>query len=201
MKLFGRVAFFMVLAFSLQAAIIYDNTGGARVDTDPVLGLGPLYDSFTSPSGAQITGVALILSGNGNFGGTLNVGLYANQSTTPGALIAALGTLSDSLLSSSLATYDIALTANPLLAAGTRYWIGLSGITSTHWSFSDDLTGPGVTGEFFSNQSGTFSNDNGPYQMRITADLASAIPEPGSFVLVFAAAGLLGLRRLRSAQN
>ena len=201
MKLFGRAAFLTVLAFSLQAAIIYDNTVGAPVDTDPVLGLGPLYDSFTSPYGAQITGLALIPSGNGNFGGSLNVGLYADQSTTPGPLIANLGTLSDSLLSTSLATYDIALTTNLLLAAGTRYWIGLSGITSTNWSFSDDLTGPGVSGEFFSNQLGTFSNEDGPYQMRLTADLASAIPEPGSFILVFAAAGLLGIGQSRSADR
>ena len=93
------------------------------------------------------------------------MGLYADNSTTPGALTTVLGSVSDSVLSSTPEIYDVTLTANPLLTAATRYWIGLSGTTTAGWSWSLDISGTGVGSEYFSNPNGTFPNVGGPYHL------------------------------------
>jgi hypothetical protein len=43
----------------------------------------------------------------------------------------------------------VTLTSNPVLAAGTRYWLGLSSAGSGDWAFNSDTSGVGVSGEFY----------------------------------------------------
>jgi len=205
MKTFGVFGLAAILASALHAGIIYDNTAGAVGGEDRVIAFGPLYDSFTSAADVeQITNLVLILTDEGLPPiGTLDIGLYANITTgispfnAPGALIASLGTLSDTSLTSSPAEYDISLTANPTLAPSTRYWIGLSGSTEAYWTWSTDITGVGVAGEFFSNKNGTYPNTDGPYQMALTTTAPATTPEPASVLLILTGLGTLGLLRRR----
>jgi hypothetical protein len=194
-RLLSAVAGVVLLACTLRAGAIYDNTAARSSGTDPVESFGPLYDSFIPDATGNISGLALILKETGSPTGAIDIGLYADSATSPGALITSLGTLNDSDLSSALATYTVTLISNPTVNAGVRYWIGLSGTTSADWSWSSDGTGPGVANEFFANADGVFlNNPNGPYQMDLTTD---AVPEPASaaFVVLGLAAAYFVSRR------
>jgi hypothetical protein len=187
-----------VLASALTAdSIVYDSTGEASAGADGVDFVGPLYDSFTSNAAERITGLQLILSGDNTSTGAVDVGLYADNSTAPGALIATLGVLDDSTLSDMPSLFDITLNAYPLLT-DTRYWIGLSGTTSAEWSYDSDSVGFGVATEYFANQIGIFSNASDPYQMSVTEGTPTA-PEPVSGLLI--AIGIAFLALLAAARH
>jgi hypothetical protein len=189
------------LASALTAnSIIYDNIDESSAGSDGVDFVGPLDNSFTSGAAGKITGLQLMLSGNQTSSGIVDVGLYADNSTTPGELIAVLGIVYDSTLSDTPAMYDITLTAYPLLTDDTLFWIGLSGTTAAEWSYDGDDSGIGVAGEFFANQIGVFSNDNDPYQMSVTEDV-SVTSEPSSSILIVVGMGVLALLRRRAASN
>jgi hypothetical protein len=205
-----KTSFILLLASLLSASltragVIYDNSGAVSSGSDPLLALGPLYDSFTSDSsGNQLTDLALVLLNNGSAtGGNLSIGLYSDSSTTPGVLLGTLGTLSENSLSGTAALYDIPLAGNPTLAPDTRYWIGITDSgTSAVWSWSLDVSGTGVGSEFLSNQNGTFPNSgNGPYQMTVTEGSVTATPEPASVLLIVGSAGLLGVFRLTGRKS
>src|SRR5579863_4628686 len=81
-----------VLASALAAdTIVYSNIGEASAGADGVGFVGPLFDSFTSDSAGQITDLQLTLAGDDTSSGALEVGLYADNATSPGELIATLG--------------------------------------------------------------------------------------------------------------
>jgi MYXO-CTERM domain-containing protein len=192
-----------LLALSLQGGtIIYDSTAGASAGADTITGFGPLYDSFsTGVNSGALSGLELFLNGTVDSGESFSVGLYADSSTTPGTLITVLGIVSDSSLSDTNSLIDVDLTANPILSVGTRYWVGLSGMTSANWSFTADTSGIGVEGEFFSNSDGTFPNDpDEGYQMQVQVSAAS-VPEPSSLLLGASALVALALFRRRLFQS
>ena len=166
-----------------------------------VTGDGPIYDSFTSGTAGQIDDLQLILglcdscTASGSFG----VGLYADNSGTPGAEIGPLlATVSDSALSTTPAIYDI--TSSAPVDADTVYWIGLSGTTTVaQWSFDSDDSGIGVAGESFLNASGPGFDSSGAYQMQVTTRVTTTTPEPASALLILAGASVLALLRRRTA--
>jgi hypothetical protein len=184
-------------ASSTKAIPIYDNLGAASGGADPVAPYGPLYDSFTSSGSIQaITGLQLALYGPGG-AGTITVGLFSDSSTAPGALIATLGTIDDATISAGINDYTLSLVSDPLLAASTRYWIGLSDTgQSTSWAWSLDVSGTGVSGEYFANQNRVWPNNTyGPYQMTLSI---GSVPEAGSttaYLFGLGVAGLVVLRR------
>ncbi len=179
-------------SLAADSIIVYDNITESSAGADGVDFVGPLYNSFTSDAAEPITGLQLILNGDDTSPGAVDVGLYADNSTTPGDLIAVLGSVEDSTLSDTPTIYDITLTLDPLLTDDTRYWIGVSGTTSAQWSYDFDGSGIGVAGEFFANQIGVFSNVNDPYQMSVTEGV-STVPEPSSRLLVGIGAVFLAL--------
>ncbi len=182
------------LASTLAAdTIVYDNTAEGSAGADGVGFAGPLFDSFTSGAAGQITDLQLALLGDDTSSGTVEAGLYADNSTSPGQLIAILGSISDSELSGTAAIYDIALTSSPLLTSNTQYWIGLSGTTAAEWSYDSDGSGIGVADDYFANQVGVFSNDNAPYQMSITEADVSETPEPSTRSSIIIGIGILAL--------
>ena len=166
-----------------------------------VSGEGPIYDSFTSGAAAgQITDLQLILSGDDTSSGSFQVGLFADNSGTPGAEIGtSLATVDDSALSITPAIYDIALDAS--VDADTAYWIGLSDTTTdAYWSYDSDGSGIGVAGESWFNASGGPNSDAlfGAYQMQVTEDTPDT-PEPASIFLIVAGVSVLALFRRRTA--
>ena len=181
----------LMVATSVGATTIYDNLGNPASGTGSVFNSGPLYDSFTTPGAADtLNGLELALSGSGA-AGTLTVGLYS----APGALIATLGTIDETTISSGVHDYVLALSSNPLLAANTRYWIGLSDLGGASWAWSAG-GGVGVAGEFFASRYGTFPNAYGPFMMKVDYD-PRGLPDAGSTasLLGIAVAALAGLRR------
>jgi hypothetical protein len=176
---------------SASAAILYDNLGATSDGADSVVSWGPIADSFSTGSESFLLGdVKLLLSGDSTSTGTITVDLRSDNSTSPGAVIATIGTLSDSLLSTSASVFDFPVT--PItLTANTRYWIQISTDPSTAvWWWSSDTSGIGVAGEFFSNANGVWPNDDGPYQMQVSGN--STVPEPGA-IIVWSLLGALGI--------
>ena len=188
------------LASALTAdTIVYDNTGESSAGSDGVDFVGPLDNSFASDAAGTITALQLILNGDGTLSsGVLDVGLFADNLTAPGELIADLGSIDDSMLSNTPAIFNITLTAFPPLTGDTLYWIGLFGTTTAEWAYDYDDSGIGVADEFFANQIGVFSNDNDPYQLSVTEG-GSVAPEPSSTILIVVGIGVLTLLRRRAA--
>jgi hypothetical protein len=170
---------------------LLDSTAGASAGGDPVFSYGPLFQSFsTGVNSGPLSQLDLVLRTQAQSAGSLVVGLYADNSTSPGPLISTLATVNDSELGLSLGLFSVLLTANPVLSPGTRYWIGLVGDAAdkAQWSWTTDTSGVGVAGQFYYTPTdGVTPND--PFEMRV------AIPEPGTFVLLFAGGLLLGLKR------
>lgn len=220
-----------ILAGSAIAGTIYDNTSQATAGWDPtvyggsvefpIIPYGPLYNSFTATSNSRLTGLSLLLQidpanvfgQNADTSHAFTVGIYSNVTggsgpdPAPGSLIATLATIQDSILTNSAVNYSITLGLNPILAAGTRYWIGLNGGTTSiaNWDWDGTNDGTGVGGEFFNNSTATGAGDfgtaGGTYQMRVsTTDIADGgAPEPTTMLLLGTGLGLIGLmgRRLR----
>ena len=191
-----------LFAGSMHAGIIvYDSTGQASNGADS-LTQGALYDSFsTGANSGTLSELVLLLDGDQTSAGSIAVGLYADSSISPGALMTTLGTINDSSLTAGLSLVTVTLGTQPALSTGTRYWIGLVGTSSTgHWSYTFDTSGIGVNGEFASNFTGTFPNNpDGGYQMEV--ELTAATPEPSTLILGAGALAILAafLRRRPSA--
>lgn len=189
--------------------ILYNNLGAASDGSDPIATnpFGPLFDSFsTGATPVNLTDVKVLLSGSPS-SATITVALLSDSSTSPGAVLDVIGTLSDNALSGTPTVFDFPVVPSFPLAANTRYWIELSSPDSTaEWSYSLDTSGPGVSGEFFGHQDQVFPNEEGPYQMEVTAETAApapaAVPEPSSLALcALGGLALAGWRRWKGRRQ
>jgi hypothetical protein len=183
------------LASTVHAGILYDNLSVGTGGTGSIATTGPDADSFsTGASPVTLSQVSLLLSAaTPTDGGSFSVYLLHNNSNTPGSVITTLGTVSDSSLTTSLGV--VSLSTTYLLAANTRYWIELTGAsTSAVWSYASTNTGTNVSGEY-----NYFSGTSYPnsvytaYNMQVSA---SAVPEPGTFAL-----GAIGITFLAIARR
>jgi hypothetical protein len=178
-----------------HANTLYNNLGAGSADTDPVATFGPLADSFsTGVSAFTFNDLQLVLEASDPAsGGSLTVSLLSDNASTPGSLVSILGTIDDSQLGTSLGVIDLSVGSIDL-SANTRYWIELSSTdTTAEWSFSSDISGTGVGGEFFSNIAGVSGNSGDPYQMQVNG----VLPEPMSIALFGTAVTGLGFVRRR----
>jgi hypothetical protein len=192
----GMVILLAAAAPICRAGLIYDNLSQASGGSDFVgqggLVDGPLYGSFSTGAGAgvRLTGVQLLLSNGGGSSGITSIGIFNSNNGTsppsPGTLYAAIGTVSESSLSATASVWNVSLVSPLSLAANTRYWVGLSTNNGAvmQWWYSSNSAGTGVTGEYFSNNNGTFQNvGDGPYQMSVSV---TAVPEPTTSAMALA---------------
>ena len=182
-----------------HATTIYTNLASSQDGADPLFGVGPLAQSFTTDAnGGGLMSVELLLtSGSAAFAGTLNVNLLADSSTAPGAVVISLGSIDNASISTVDAeVYSFAPVAGISLSPNTTYWVEIDESTpnAIEWSYSYDLTALGVAGQ--SASSGEFgvnpASSYGAYQMQVD------VPEPvTATVLLSGLLGLAGLRRRR----
>jgi hypothetical protein len=177
-----------------SATVLYDNLsapidGEDFISSEVASSVAPLADSFsTGGSVMSLTDLKVRVSGDPASNGDVGISLLADNSTSPGALIATLGSIAAGSLGTDL-VYDFSLGSPIALAPNTRYWIQLTTLNpSATWPFSSDVSGTGVASEFFFSAGDTAPNFIGPYLMRVEA----TVPEPGTV-------GLVGLSMLALA--
>jgi hypothetical protein len=215
-----------------SAAVLFDNLGA------PLYGNSLIYPAYassfsTGSSGFLLEDVKLVLSAYTDYGrlpsgGTNTVSLLSDNPPPPsshgqqtylaypGAVLATIGTFSDSVLGSSPTVFDFPVTPGVNLTANTRYWIevGTTDPSSVAtWGFSTDLSGPLVPADeysavydwYFDGTWYLFANSDyalggGPYEMKVSG---SEIPEPATIIvwslLCLVAAGYGVWRRKRAA--
>jgi hypothetical protein len=195
--------------FSLAHAspvTVFDSLPGDNYYTGYTISNLPYYTSaaasFSTLNGFTLDNVEVtLLASNPNDGGMLNVGVYADSSTSPGALLDSLGTIEDSSLTTSPAEYAIPVTPFPL--ATGRYWIVISSSDSSSaaWSMTDIVTGAGVSSEYFGDPfDGYVLNSNTGYpapfnQVAFEMQVDGIAPEPST--ILFGAIGLAMLAAYR----
>jgi hypothetical protein len=194
-----------------QATVLYDNLPYASQGSDPALAsdpanpdpanIGPLFNSFSTGSVAfSLSQISLALTALSPDNGTFTISILSGQSF-PDALLLSAGTFNDNSLSSAISTFTVNF-APLTLTADSRYWIELSTTGSVAWSFDGDASGIGVTGEFFQNLNGVFDTSFGPYQMQISDDQVSAVPEmPSWAMMVLGFVGLFFITRAKSRRR
>jgi hypothetical protein len=195
----------LLMSGAAQATTLYDNLGAHQDDFDSIAEMAPIADSFsTSGTPFVFKDLKLLLrygitlpGDDGNPPGVPainDVFLLADNATFPGAVLAHLGSFFDTDLPLTFQPIDFTF-APIVLNPDTRYWIETTAKIGSHaeWSFSLDISGPGVANEFWITRETPTAAPNvlGPYQMRISDE----IPEPITVLLLLGA--LAGMRTIR----
>ena len=183
----------------------FDSLPGDNYYTGYTISNLPYYTSVAasfSTLNADLDNVEVnLLASNPNDGGMLSVGVYADSSTSPGALLDSLGTIKDSSLTTSPADYAIPVPPFPL--ASGRYWIVISSSdgSSAAWNMTDITTGTGVSSEYFGDPfDGYVLNSSTGYgapfnQVAFEMQVDGFTPEPST--ILFGAIGLAMLAAYR----
>ncbi len=184
-----------LVAPQANAETLSDNLNATTTYTELISGSQWVSASFgTGNSTYTLTGVTLLMQSDS--GGTAALDLYSNTDGTPAAR---LGTLQAPSSFSSTLTPTSFGGDSLKLSADTTYWAVLKPESgTTEWAYTDDNTGMGVGFQHnwaisYDAGSGWYTSDSQPMQMRVDADPASAIPEPGSVRLLLMVGGFAGV--------
>jgi hypothetical protein len=218
----------------VRADILYGNLSNAPSSVDGTFpigtystGEGPEGDSFsTGASPFLLTDVVLALQGVQD-SDSFSVALYTDNNSfcAPGPvctggpltpLYTIASDVGDNSLSTSLTDDAFTLATPQTLSANTRYWIIASSTngSGTLWSYTEDLSGVGIAGEFndtalddasandlLPNSNDSINNPNcfskagadfcTPFQMEVSGN---TVPEPkGLGIMSIGLAALAGL--------
>jgi len=216
-KVVAGTAALGVSLFASAAAnseILFDNlsafSSGTLTALDYPAGPGPLFESFSTGSSAiLVTSLSLFINATTpGDGGTFEFGVFGDSSTSPdlSSPFYISAPLPDSDLSTNLGAETFSLDIS--LSPDTRYWAGLVTMSgSVNWSYSSDLSGPGVASEYsadvLAGAINVFANEDAgaAFQMEV---VGTPVPEPAAWMLTLAGFGCLGLaaalhRRVASA--
>ena len=93
-------------------------------------------------------------------GGSVTITLYSGNGTVPVAKLATLGTISDATLSTAGGLVTLNVPAGPTLAANTRYWIEVTGSSSSQAQigYENATLGTGASGEYTYEQGQSYPN-------------------------------------------
>ena len=183
---------------------LFDNTAvaSARIEGVSSSTQGPLAESFSGgATNLILQSLKLdLMAATPRDGGSFVVTLYSNVSGLPGSLLATLGSVLDSSLTTTGALYNVPNLSvlNITLSSSTKYWIVLTefidGVppTSAGWILATDGTGIGTAGQSgLSATNSTFdTKDATPFVMVLTATDVPA-PEPATLALL--GVGLAGI--------
>lgn len=127
-------------------------------------------------------------------GGSITVALYADSSTSPGALLTTIGTLPAESLSTTLSNFDFPLGSTYPLSVNHRYWIGISTINGSiaGWAVAQDDTGLDVANEFWYANGAVHPNTDPPFQMQVHGLTPGPSPVPAPSALLLLLAGFAG---------
>ncbi len=189
---------FILATAHAQNTVFFNSLGGRPGGSDLIADVGPIAESFsTGSSSLDLVDVIVNLTDGGSLGsGVTTFSLFSNDPSgvggpVPGTLLAEIGSVNDSQLSSAFEDFNITL-ANPfVLASNTRYWIELNSSSSSvaQWAYTFNGSGIGVASQFFNNSSGTSPTSAGPYGMEVSVAPA---PEPSSMGMLCLGAVVLG---------
>jgi hypothetical protein len=164
--------------------LCYDNLEAVSTGSATVTDTG-LYDSFTTGLSQQIYEIDLALVG----ADLVTLEILGNANNMPGTVL-----YTDSFFPGSGDETFYYPASPPSVSADTRYWIGLfsSAGSTTTWSYSSDISGPGVANEYWADSTGVYANSlgHGPFQMDL-GDGFIIVPEPSTWALTFT--GFIGL--------
>jgi hypothetical protein len=214
--LFGGLVLVLGVLEPAHADTLYNNLANAPstiLGTLPIGPAGPEGDSFsTGTSSFSLTNVTLALQGVQD-SESFTISLFSDNDTTcaagpactggPLSLLYTIATVSDNSLSTSLTNDVFNLATAQTLAADTTYWIVASSSNGSGvlWSYTEDLSGTGIAGNFnydayglvpnspitaeypncaYSKSSGT-EDQCTPFQMAVSG---TAMPEPSSSELL-----------------
>ncbi|MGO8699612.1 MAG: choice-of-anchor R domain-containing protein [Limisphaerales bacterium] len=180
--------------------VVYDSLGSPPNGAAASTPYG-LFDSFTANANETISSLTLALFNPApGAAGMMTIGLYADSSPLPGALIATLGTIDEATVGTSIGDYNVSLTADPSLTAGTRYWIGVAAFP-VEWAQTSYTSGTGVSGEYWGGSIVAYPNSDpaGPFQMELTATgQAPDMSNPASLLGLFVAGLTIARRKFLS---
>ncbi|HTW67952.1 MAG TPA: choice-of-anchor R domain-containing protein [Bryobacteraceae bacterium] len=175
------VLLLMISVAGLDADTIFDNLAYGSGSDDSVAS-GALAASFSTGASAFSFNDLMISLSDPEIsdGGSVDVTLYSDTSTTPGSLLDTLGIILDSSLTTTNSSVDLSGFGTISLASDTRYWIELTaaGTSSAAWQYATPASGGlGTAGEFYYYGGTSYSDADGGFLMSISGT-ASAVPEP-----------------------
>jgi len=188
------------------AYTLYDSLGGVEGGGDSLAGVGPILNDWVAAgSAATLTSATFNLSLSGAPTGSFDVFVAKidAKSKTGISHFQTIGTISDTSLTSSFATYTVSPTSKYRLDANSFYVVGLfdNAASNAIWGSTVDptvLARPSVVaGQYYYNSTGGVqSNAGGPYELSVDV---TNVPEPAALALLGLGIAGLAARRRRAA--